>query len=209
MKLPRVAIGIIILFHLVGLIGLSIPSIRPLFLKIVPAHIILMLIVITLDHQSLNAKFLLFAAIIFVWGFTAEWFGVHKYWIFGDYNYGKTLGFKLFDIPLTIGVNWFLLVYGAGVAMQRSRLKSVFFRVMVGAILLVALDLLIEPVAISFDYWHWDYNVIPLKNYYCWFLVSAAMLYVFERFNFKKQSIAAPVLLATEFAFFGLLNLVI
>jgi putative membrane protein len=128
---------------------------------------------------------------------------------FCDYNYGKTLGLKLFDIPLTIGVNWFLLIYSAGITMQRSRLKSVFFKVITGALILVLLDLLIEPVAIQFDYWHWDNNIIPFKNCLCWFLVSAAMLYVFERFNFKKQSIAAPVLLITQFLFFGILNLVL
>jgi putative membrane protein len=108
-----------------------------------------------------------------------------------------------------IGVNWFLLIYAAGVTMQRSRLKSAFFRIVTGTIVLVVLDVLIEPVAIKFDYWHWDNNIIPLKNYISWFFVSAAMLYVFELFNFKKQSLAAPALLATEFVFFGVLNLIV
>jgi putative membrane protein len=146
---------------------------------------------------------------MFFLGFSAEWIGVHKGWLFGNYSYGSTLGYKLFVIPLMIGVNWFLLIYAVGVTMQRSRLKSTSFRVLTGAIILVALDVLIEPVAIKFDYWHWSNNAIPLKNYICWFFVSAAMLYVFELFNFKKQSIAAPVLLATEFVFFGVLNLIV
>jgi putative membrane protein len=93
--------------------------------------------------------------------------------------------------------------------MHHSRLKSTSFRILTGAIILLALDILIEPVAIKFDYWHWNNSIIPLKNYICWFLVSAAMLYVFELFSFKKQSIAAPVLLATEFVFFGVLNLIV
>jgi putative membrane protein len=118
------------------------------------------------------------------------------------------MGLKIFDIPLTIGINWFLLIYAAGVTMQRSRLKSMAPRVIVGALLLVLLDLLIEPIAIRFDYWHWADNIIPFKNYYCWLLVSAVMLFVFEKFGFKKQSIAAPVLMVTEFVFFGVLNIV-
>jgi putative membrane protein len=206
---PRAAIVVILLFHAVGLIGLSISISRALFLQIVPFHLLLMLAVIILSHHKFNSRFGIFILIIFWFGFIAEWIGVHKGWLFGNYAYGKTLGLKLFDIPLMIGVNWFLLVYAIGVTMQRIRLKSAFFRVITGAGVLVLLDLLIEPVAIKFDYWHWNDGIIPLKNYICWFLISAGMLYVFELFSFKKQSIVAPVLLITEFVFFGVLNLIL
>lgn len=205
---PRIAIIIIILFHVVGLVGLSLPATRVLFLSIVPFHLLLMLVVITLSHHKLNSRFGIFALIVFWLGFIAEWIGVHRGWLFGNYAYDETLGLKLAQIPLMIGVNWFLLIYAVGVTMQRSRLRSAFFRIIAGAGLLVLLDVLIEPVAIRFNYWHWGSGDIPLKNYVCWFLVSAAMLYIFELFSFKKQSIAAPVLLITEFVFFGLLNLV-
>jgi len=205
---PRIAIIIIILFHLVGLVGLSVPATRRLFLSIVPFHLLLMLAVIILGHHKLNSRFGLFILIMFWLGFIAEWVGVHKGWLFGNYAYDGTLGLKLSGIPLMIGVNWFLLIYATGVTMQRSRLKSAFFRIITGAGILVLLDVLIEPVAIRLNYWHWDTGSIPLKNYACWFLVSALMLYLFEVFRFKRQSIAAPVLLVTEFVFFGLLNLV-
>ncbi|MBD1387492.1 carotenoid biosynthesis protein [Mucilaginibacter rigui] len=206
---PRIAIIIIILFHVVGLVGLSVPVTRALFLQIVPFHLLLMLGVVTLGHHKLSSRFGIFILIVFWLGFIAEWVGVHKGWLFGSYTYDETLGVKLSGIPLMIGVNWFLLIYATGVTLQRSRLKSAFFRIIAGAGLLVLLDVLIEPVAIKFNYWHWNSGNIPLKNYVCWFLVSAVMLYIFELFNFKKQSIAAPVLLVTEFVFFGLLNLVI
>lgn len=206
---PRIAIVIIILFHLVGLVGLSFPATRPLFLQIVPFHLLLMLGVIVLGHHKLNSRFGIFILVVFWLGFLAEWIGVHKGWLFGNYAYGKTLGIKLSDIPLMIGVNWFLLIYAVGVTMQRGRLKSAFFRVVTGAAILVLLDVLIEPVAIRFDYWAWVNNSIPLKNYVCWFGVSAVMLYIFELFSFKKQSMAAPVLLITEFVFFALLNVIV
>ncbi|MEB0261065.1 MULTISPECIES: carotenoid biosynthesis protein [unclassified Mucilaginibacter] len=206
---PRIAIGIIILFHIVGLVGLSLPATKPLFLQIVPFHLLLMLGVIVFSHHKLNSSFGIFILLIFWLGFLAEWIGVNKGWLFGSYAYDTTLGVKLSGIPLMIGVNWFLLIYATGVAMQRSRLKSPFFRVITGAAVLVLLDLLIEPIAIKFDYWHWNSPRIPLENYICWFLVSMVMLYIFEQFRFKKQSIAAPALLVTEFVFFGLLNLVV
>jgi len=199
---------IIILFHVVGIIGLAVPVLRPLFLMIVPWHIVLMLVLIFISHKPMSEGFLLFALIIFVTGFAGEWIGVHKSWIFGDYAYGKTLGWQLFNIPLTIGINWFLLIYSTGVLMQRLRVRSIFARVAAGALILVSLDLLIEPVAIKFDYWHWMNNIIPFNNYAGWFIVSAIMLFVFEKFNFKKQGVVGPVLLITQFVFFGLLHLI-
>jgi putative membrane protein len=203
----RIATIIIILFHVVGLIGLLVPQTRPVFLHIVPWHIMLMFAVTVLAQERPDEKFLLFVALIFVLGFVLEWLGVHKYWLFGDYAYGSTLGVKLSDIPLTIGVNWFLLVFAAGVTMHKTRLKSTFFRVILGGLTLVLLDFLIEPAAIRLNYWHWDEGFVPVKNYMCWFGVGAGMLYIFELFGFKKHNNAAPVLLVTQFVFFGLLDL--
>ena len=206
---PRLATGIIILFHLVGLIGLSIPATGKLFLQMVPFHLLLMLVVIGLNHKNFNSKFGMFMLTLFFLGLAVEWIGVHTGYLFGNYAYGKRLGYKVSGIPLMIGVNWFLLIYAAGVTTRYIRLKNTFFRVLTGAVTLVLLDILIEPVAVKFDYWHWAGSSIPFKNYVCWFMVSAVMLYVFELFNFKKQSLAVPVLLVTEFVFFGVLNLVL
>jgi len=198
-------IFVIIIFHVVGLIGFAVQAMRPLFLEIVPWHMLLMLVVIVCSHRPMEGKFILFALIIFICGVAFEWIGVHKNWIFGNYSYGATLGFKLAAIPLIIGVNWFLLIYSAGVLMQRTRIRSLFTRVVIGAAILVLLDVIIEPVAQHFDYWHWKDSVIPLKNYLGWFLVSAVMLFVFEKFGFKKQNMVAPVLLLVQFVFFMVL----
>lgn len=208
-KPAKGAIIIIILFHLVGLVGFCVPSLQSLFKLLVPYHLLLMLLVIIASHKWFDAKFIFFILLIASLGFTAEWLGVHKYWLFGDYSYGKTLGYKLFDIPLLIGVNWFLLIYGVGVAMQYSRLRNALVRLLLGAAILVLLDLLIEPVAIRFDYWTWQSAGIPLKNYGCWFGLSFLLLSMFELFGFKKQNMAAPVLIITQFVFFGVLNLII
>ncbi len=200
---------IIVLFHTVGLIGLSMPSFRPLFLQLVPWHILLMLIVIIASHRPLDYRILLLALFVFIVGYVAEWIGVHKNWLFGNYSYGETLGLKFYDIPLIIGVNWFLLIYSCGVLMQQLRIRNVFSRVITGAIILVLLDLLIEPVAVKLDYWHWANNTIPLSNYAGWFLLSAVMLFAFEKSGFKKQSVVAPVFLLIQVLFFAVLYFVL
>lgn len=202
------ATTIILIFHAVGLIGLILAFTTQLFLRIVPFHLLLMLAVITLNHKPIDTRFISFFFLIFILGFTAEWIGIHTHRLFGQYNYGNTLGLKLFGVPLTIGCNWFMLIYSTGVLMQRSRLNSFILKALAGALLLVLLDTLIEPVAVHFDYWHWVNSVIPLKNYICWFGISFLMLLVFEACRFKRQSIVAVVFLLTQFGFFGLLNLI-
>lgn len=202
-----ICITIIALFHLVGLIGFIIPSATLFFIALVPWHLLLMLGVIVYSYGTLDGSFLLFALITFIVGFAAEYTGVHTSWIFGHYRYGGTLGTKLFEIPLMIGVNWFLLIYAAGVTLQRSRLKNTTVRILSGAMILTLLDVLIEPIAIHFDYWNWLDAGIPFKNYVCWFLLSALLLFTFEQFKFKRQSIVAPALLIAQFVFFAVLNL--
>jgi putative membrane protein len=206
-KTERIALIIIVLFHIVGLIGFVIPSLTVLFIKLVPWHLLLMAGVIVYSYNQLSAKFLSFGLLVFTIGFSAELIGVHTGLLFGNYSYGETLGIKLFEVPLMIGVNWFLLIYSTGVLMQRSRTKNIYTRVIVGALVLTFLDILIEPVAVHFDYWHWMGNTIPLKNYFCWFILSAGMLFVFEKFQFNPQSKAAAALLIMQFVFFIVLEL--
>ncbi|QEM14293.1 carotenoid biosynthesis protein [Mucilaginibacter rubeus] len=204
----RICVTIIFLFHLVGLIGFTIPSLAVLFIALVPWHLLLMLGVVIYSHDVFNGRFMLFAVIIFIAGFMAEYIGVHTGWLFGNYSYGATLGTRLLDIPLMIGVNWFLLIYATGVFLRRSRhFNNKLARILTGALVLTLLDMLIEPIAIHFDYWHWLGGAVPLQNYVCWFALSALLLFIFEQFKFKRQSIVAPALLIAQFVFFAVLNL--
>ena len=198
----RIAVIIIILFHVVGLVGFIVPPFDAVFLNIVPWHLLLMTAVILYSHKHDGGKLAVFGLLIFVIGFMAEYIGVHTGWLFGNSAYGETLGIKLFNIPLMIGVNWFLLIYATGVSMRRSRINNMLVRVITGALVLVLLDMLIEPIAIHFDYWHWSNGSIPVKNYVCWFLLSALLLFIFEQFKFQRQSIVATVLLVMQFVFF-------
>lgn len=196
------AVRLIILFHLVGIIGLSMPETKPLFLMLVPYHLLLMMGILIFTHDKPGLRFALFFLLIFTAGFAIEWAGVHTGHLFGSYTYGPTLGFGIDGVPLIMGVNWFLLVYSVGVTLQYSGIKHLALRVLSGALILVLLDVLIEPAAIKFNYWHWANGVVPVNNYICWFILGAILLLVFELFRFKKQSIAGVVLLISQFIFF-------
>jgi len=200
-----IAITLIILFSLIGLIGLVAPLTRSWFLQFVPYHLLLMTVIVVAVHRGGSKQLAIFMLILIVAGFGAECIGVHTGLLFGNYQYGGTLGQKVSGVPLIIGLNWFLLIYCMGVFMQRGRVKKGWLRILIGAVSLVLLDILIEPTANRLDYWHWTGVEIHYKNYICWFILSALFLYVFERFDFKRQSIVAEVLLIVQFVFFAVL----
>lgn len=208
MELNRTVICsfIIILFHLVGLCGFLTPELSELFIDLVPFHLLLMLLLLIFSIKEWSSHILLFAGIIFTAGFLIELIGVNTDAIFGSYTYGKALGIKLWQTPLLIGINWLILVYCTGVFLEQFKMKTRFLFSLLGALILLSLDILIEPVAMRFDYWTWDGSVIPVQNYLAWFLFSGLMLWIFSSISFNKKNKAAVVLLFSQFIFFAVLN---
>jgi bisanhydrobacterioruberin hydratase len=197
---------LIILFHAVGLYGFLTPALTPLFIQLVPFHLLLMLVLLVISQTDTQKKIRMFLLLAYVLGFGVEVLGVNTGMIFGNYTYGETLGFKLAGTPVLIGVNWVILVLCTGVLVQKFKIKSLPIRSVIGAFILAGIDLLIEPVAIKYDYWHWLNNAIPFQNYIAWFIFSCFLLYLFFLLDFKKDNPAALVLLFAQLVFFSVLN---
>jgi bisanhydrobacterioruberin hydratase len=198
----RWLIVFILLFHAVGIAGFAIVKTRALFLTLVPFHLLLMAVLVIKSHYKINKRFVAFFIIAYITGYGVEWIGTSTGLLFGSYGYGKTLGTQVLGVPLLMGVLWFLMVYSAGVAMRLSGIKNKWLQALTGAVMLTLLDWLIEPVAMRFNYWDWQNDIIPYNNYLCWFIISFVLLCVFERCRFKKQSGVAAVFLITQFIFF-------
>lgn len=209
MKFDRITVCsiLMVLFHLVGLYGFLNPKLEPLFIALVPFHLLLMLGLLIFSTNDFSKNIKLFASIIYLLGFFIEVVGVNTGLIFGDYSYGNALGLKLFSTPLLIGVNWLILVYCTGVLLHSFSIKSSLLFSLIGALILVAIDFLIEPVAIRFNYWTWSAGEIPMQNYVGWYIFSFLLFFVFKALDFNKNNKAAIVLLLAQIGFFLGLNL--
>ena len=121
-------------------------------------------------------------------GFIVEVIGVNTALLFGEYTYGNVLGIQVKNVPLIIGVNWFIVMYCCGIttytlfkkALSKlaietktptQSLKAISV-IIDGATIAVFLDWIMEPVAIKLGYWHWKTDVIPFYNYLCWFVFA-------------------------------------
>lgn len=201
-----ILLGIILVFHTVGVFGLT-SSERNYFLSLSPLNLLLSLGCLFLSYKHVTSKLAFDILIVGALGFTAEWIGVHTGYLFGDYTYGSNLGYKLDGIPLMIAANWVMLSFST-IAIVMNLKANIFIKAIVSAALMTGMDVLIEPVAISSDFWSWANGVIPLYNYICWFGVSFVLhLYLLKRGSIEQNTVAIG-LFVTLMVFFGILNII-
>jgi bisanhydrobacterioruberin hydratase len=218
----QIATLIAVLFHLIGLIGIVVFK-NPFFLNATPVNLLLMFGLILYTQQKINLHFILFFLLCFVVGFAAEIAGTSTGLLFGKYEYGKTLGPAYKNVPFVIGINWFIIMYCCGIAvnflLEKASVKLAemtgaptpaarLFSVMSdGAMLAVFFDWIMEPAAVKLGYWQWlGTGEIPTYNYLTWFIISAAIMTVFALLKFDKKNIFAVNLLMIMMMFFMLVR---
>lgn len=204
----RTGIIILVILHIVGVVGFAIPSLTPMFKQLVPYHLLITFIILLAFHQPWKGKFILGALLIMLAGWGIEWVGVQTGKIFGQYHYGATLGYKFDTVPLLIGVNWFILLYCSFFLAEKIT-KLPWLKYILTAIFMVLMDVLIEPVAIQYDYWQWHTLHIPLQNYIAWGVVSLLMAIGLDSLKIKLQNSVAIALYAIQMCFFIISNLLL
>jgi putative membrane protein len=202
----KVALALVIAMHIAGLIGLQHPASRPLFEQLIAFNLVVTAAIVFYFHADFSYTFILFAILTFLAGYFVEVAGVHTGAIFGNYQYGAALGFKLWDVPLLIGLNWLVLVYCTGIISHQLRVP-VAVKIITGALLMVLLDVLIEPIAIKHDWWVWQTDLVPLRNYIGWFISALVLLTFFHILRFDKNNRMAPVIYTVQLLFFLLQNI--
>jgi putative membrane protein len=196
----------LVVIYIVGIIGISIPSLRPVYVQITPITLLISALLLFAFHEPWNLKFIASIALIYLGGFFIEYFGVETGFIFGEYHYQGVLGFKVAGIPLIIGLNWLILVYSSYYIASFLTSKD-FLRLIIGGVLLVLFDLLLEPVAMELGMWHWEGAHPPLQNYIAWFVAGIAFMSLFIIFRNSLKNKIAGYLYFIMLLFFGILNL--
>ncbi len=205
-KTARLAGYFFVIYYLVGLIGLSMPSTRETFMGLMPLSILLSVAILLFFHgkwRSADAILLVFIAII---GYLVEVLGVLTGHVFGSYWYGDALGLQAFGTPLIIGLNWMMLIYCVYTIMEGTRLFWPL-KALTAAILMVAYDLVMEPVAMRLDMWDWQGGIVPLQNYQAWFIISLVFLSSMHLAKIRTNNRVAAWLFGVQFVFFLALNL--
>ena len=199
-----ISIGIIWLFHICGMIGISYGN-KEFFLAFTPINLFISFVLLFINQVQLEKSELNAALIIFFIGMIAEILGVNYGLIFGDYVYLDNLGFKVLGVPVLIGVNWIILTFITG-SMSSYIIKNKYIAAITGAILMILLDLIIEPVAPLLGFWIFDLPTVPLQNYIGWFVIGLTTQYIYH-FNIERKEHSFSInLLLVNAVFFAFLN---
>ena len=198
-------IAILIIFHLVGLVGLLLPDFKNLILSLSFLNLLLAFFVLLLAEKENIGLLIRFLFLAFVIGFGAELIGVHTGLLFGNYSYGESLGPKLWDVSIVIGINWGVLTVTAASVTYRMNLPT-SIKLLINALILVVFDFVMEPVAMKNDFWSWENNTIPFYNYVCWFFVALILQLIYTIIRKPYSNKVFNALFFIQFIFFIILN---
>lgn len=180
LNLENLSISLLWLFHISGVIGILYGN-SDWFISATPINLTLNFILLIINCKG-HKFFFLIIILSFFTGMIVEVLGVKFGWIFGDYKYGSKMGIKIFEVPVLIGINWALLTVITG-AISQQFYSNFFLRIIIGVSLMLLLDLLMEPLAPVLDFWSFDGNVAPLKNYIGWSSIAFFLQFFYHYFR--------------------------
>ena len=164
------------------------------------------LLIIIFSKKKL-ASILILCGVI---GFFYEVAGVHLGFLFGSYNYTDVFSLKLFSVPIVMTCAW-IIVLTFTLSLIQDLPKTYSF--IVGALVMVVVDLLIDPVAVhGLEIWKWDsegiYYDIPFHNFLGWFFLSIPLIILFSFFDYKihKFSRLTSIAIISFFVIIGIIN---
>lgn len=202
MKIPNRYLGIgIIIFHLIGATGTLLSTTREITLMLTPVNLILSSALIFKCQEKIEIQWTITLLVLAAVGYLVEVGGVATGQIFGEYTYGPVLGFALWKVPLSMALNWLLLIYIFGQLVAPLKAPLVI-KSMLAGLGMVLLDVLIEPVAIELNYWQWANVSVPFQNYIAWFVIGSIMQVFFLKVNGSSRNEFAFYLLAGQLLYF-------
>jgi len=189
------------IFYAVGIIGMLVPALFPLFIKLVPFALILSFLALTVFHQDRKQKSVFVFFAIYLLGFAIEVIGVKTGSVFGEYSYGNSLGIKLLNTPIIIGLNWLLLVYITSSIFEKFKMPNLS-KIVLASALMVGYDFILEQVAPRLDMWQFTDDNVPFQNYLVWFLFSIVLHSLIKLFRINTQNRLSSIVLIAQFVFF-------
>lgn len=199
-----ISIFIIWLFNISGILGI-LSSYSSWFLGNTFLNLLIYVILIIWNLENLSKQFVFAFSIPFFIGFFTEYLGVNYGLLFGTYSYGDNLGFKIWGVPLMICVNWALLTF---ITADLSRVihENRIIRSLLGGVFMMILDVIIEVSAPRFDYWEFENNNVPIKNYIAWFIIGSIAHYLYNQIHLKTNTkLSINILVAITFFFVSFL----
>ncbi len=206
-KIKKVLTIIIYLYFMAGIFWHLLPITKEIVIGITPYGLFLFpVLILYLERDTINLRTLIWLIIVYILTIMAEIIGVKTGLIFGSYFYKDILGIKIWGVPLLIGINWMMIIYGLFSFTGNYIKMNWFAQSLLIGFFAVLFDFVLEPVAIKLNYWEWNSVSIPLSNYISWFVISFLFAFAGFYMNIKKSSTLVIHYLFAQFLFFVTLD---
>jgi putative membrane protein len=194
-----IALSIIQLVGIVGMLFLG-----DWFKYITSIHLLVSLSYLLYFHRPINIGLIKALVFLFILGYIIEFIGIHTQWPFGSYQYLYALGPKLFEVPVIIGVNWILLSYSS---LQVAKLfHSIghprWLLYIKAGLIMVTMDVLIEPLCNLLGFWVWEYSFAPIQNYIAWYVFGSFYCWIIDKYSENQIQLQGIVLYVLQLLFF-------
>lgn len=192
-----------------GIIFLIIPQTREFTIMLSPLMILLSgfyCLYPILSRGKKELKLMAFMLVVAISTIFIEVIGVYTGLIFGTYSYGEVLGFKIFDVPVIIGLNWVVVILGV-THLAKSLSSNKFPVAFYAGVLSVIFDFFLEPVAIKLNYWSWEKTSVPLQNYAAWFFITFTFSFLLQKLSSNDYSRRSGNAIIYQILFFITLGL--
>jgi bisanhydrobacterioruberin hydratase len=188
----------------VGILGVSTHNLN--ILKLTPISFLLTWMILNLGFKQSSTLWML-QLVVFVGGYFIEVIGVNTGLIFGQYKYLNNLGIKIMYTPLIMGVNWVITVFCCYGIISYIGVKNLYLRAAAGSILMVLLDLLIEPVCELMGFWEWQGGHAPVQNFVSWMVLGFMFQWLLLKSKIVVNNQMSLLLYILQMLFFGISNI--
>ncbi len=198
----------IVIFYAVGTLGFVISYTKHFFIVLTPFALLLNIYLLALYNEIYTIKSIIVFVVIFSFAFIIEVIGVNTGLVFGEYDYGKGLGFKVFNTPVLVGLNWLFLTYTSNSVVRSFNLNKTV-ALFVTPLVMCVYDVVLEQVAPKIGMWEWKNDLVPLQNYLAWYLIGLGFLYLFQVFKINTKNSLSKIILVSQFLFFVFIMLIL
>jgi bisanhydrobacterioruberin hydratase len=186
-----------------------IPILRPLIVKFTELYLFLANSLVFAfgllnNHRKLSA-FTFWGILTILFLFLIQVIGINTGAIYGLYWFNDTLSTQFANVPIIITFNWAMLILASYGTISKF-VKNRYVRALISSLLIVLLDLFMEPVAMKLNYWSWQSNSVPIQNYIAWFLLSYVFSTFLAVFKIHARSALFRFYFITQLLFFIILK---
>lgn len=199
---PVPAIVLLMIVYMASMIGFTTPHQQAWYLYYTPYFLLLNAIILAVYQKNKDKSLVLFWGSTLVAGTMIEGVAAKTGALYGAYRFGESLGPLVAEIPAAMPIYWLVIVGSSAVVAAKLLPKQTVGRILLGTLLAVGLNVLVQQVAARLDFWYletsqlWQYILVQG-------LVVALLNYLFGRWQVSSDNKLAGYIYGGLLIFFG------